>query len=72
MAQDSTVRRRGQLAQFVREAGAARTEVLAERFHVSTMTIIRDLDALAADGLLERTRGGARVGSLRLRERNVG
>jgi len=71
VAQDGTVRRRGQIAQFVREAGTARTEVLAERFQVSAMTIIRDLDALAADGLIERTRGGARLGSLRLRERNV-
>lgn len=34
---------------------------LALRFDVSEMTVRRDLEALAADGLLERVRGGAVV-----------
>ncbi len=38
-------------------------EELSEEFGVSKITIRRDLDALAADKLLERTRGGAIVGS---------
>ncbi|KQQ08744.1 DeoR/GlpR family DNA-binding transcription regulator [Rathayibacter sp. Leaf296] len=64
-------RRREQIAAYIRDAGGARTEDLAERFDVSPMTIHRDLDALAAEGWIERTRGGARVGGPRLHERNV-
>lgn len=71
MAPDVPSRRRQAIAQFVQDAGTARIEDLAERFGVSPMTIHRDLDVLAAEGWLERTRGSARTASLRLHERNV-
>lgn len=64
-------KRRDRIAQYIQEVGAARTEELADRFEVSTMTIHRDLDVLENDGWLERTRGGARSAGLRLHERNV-
>lgn len=64
-------RRREHIAQYVQGAGTARIEGLAERFGVSAMTIHRDLDALAAEGWLEKTRGGARSDGLRLKERSV-
>lgn len=41
------------------DAGAVRVEELGRRFDVSEMTVRRDLDALEAEGLLERTHGGA-------------
>lgn len=68
---DIPAQRRERIARYIRDAGAARIEDLAERFEVSPMTIHRDLDALAADGLVERTRGGARSGGSRLHERSV-
>lgn len=71
MAPDVPARRRQAIAQFVQDAGTARIEDLAERFAVSPMTIHRDLDVLAAEGWLERTRGSARTAGLRLHERNV-
>jgi DeoR/GlpR family transcriptional regulator of sugar metabolism len=71
MAQDPASRRRDEIAEYVTTAGTARTDDMAERFGVSAMTITRDLDALASEGWLERTRGGARVGGQRLQERNV-
>ncbi|MCK5737290.1 MAG: DeoR/GlpR transcriptional regulator [Spirochaetaceae bacterium] len=40
-------------------AGAVRVDELGRRFDVSEMTVRRDLDALEAEGLLERTHGGA-------------
>ena len=43
---------------------------LATEFGVSKITIRRDLDALAGDKFLERTRGGAvSIAGLRLEER---
>jgi len=39
--------------------GAVRVDELGRRFEVSEMTIRRDLDALEAEGRLERTHGGA-------------
>jgi len=71
VAPDVPTRRRQAIAQHVQDAGTARIEDLAERFGVSPMTIHRDLDVLAAEGWLERTRGSARTASLRLHERNV-
>lgn len=65
------VRRRERIAQHVQQAGTARIDELAERFGVSAMTIHRDLDVLAAEGWLEKTRGGARSDGLRLQERSV-
>jgi DeoR/GlpR family transcriptional regulator of sugar metabolism len=71
MGPDIPSRRREQIALYVKEVGAVRNEELAERFGVSLMTIHRDLDALSNEGWLEKTRGGARAGGLRLHERNV-
>ena len=45
------------------ESGSVSSEELASTFSVSRITIRRDLDALAAVKLLERTHGGAVVGS---------
>lgn len=44
----------------VRDAGTASVQQLAELSGSSTMTIRRDLDQLAGQGVLERVRGGAR------------
>ncbi|MFI0898621.1 DeoR/GlpR family DNA-binding transcription regulator [Streptomyces sp. NPDC020983] len=52
--------RHGLIAQAVRDAGSATVQALAELTGASEMTIRRDLDALAAQGVLERVRGGAR------------
>ena len=51
--------RKAQLAAYVAEAGQVTVSALAERFGVSIDTIRRDLDQLAADGVLVRTYGGA-------------
>jgi len=40
-------------------AGAVRVDEISRSFDVSEMTVRRDLDALEAEGLLERTHGGA-------------
>src|ERR1700677_2254414 len=53
------------IAQAVRESGSATVPELAELTGASEMTIRRDLDALAAQGALERVRGGARTLLLR-------
>ncbi|MFJ9871052.1 DeoR/GlpR family DNA-binding transcription regulator [Streptomyces sp. NPDC101165] len=53
------------IVQAVRESGSATVLELAELTGASEMTIRRDLDALAAQGVLERVRGGARALLLR-------
>ncbi|MGW3042231.1 DeoR/GlpR family DNA-binding transcription regulator [Kitasatospora sp. NPDC001159] len=53
------------IAQAVRDAGSATVTELAEMTGASEMTIRRDLDTLAAQGVLERFRGGARTLLLR-------
>ncbi|RKE22322.1 DeoR/GlpR family DNA-binding transcription regulator [Streptomyces sp. TLI_171] len=53
------------IAQAVRDAGSATVPELAELTGASEMTIRRDLDALSAQGVLERFRGGARTLLLR-------
>lgn len=52
--------RHGLIAGAVGEAGTVTVQELAELTGASEMTIRRDLDALAAQGVLERVRGGAR------------
>ncbi|HJX42465.1 MAG TPA: DeoR family transcriptional regulator, partial [Geodermatophilus sp.] len=47
---------------LVRNAGRASLADLAARLGVSEMTVRRDLDALQARGLVERVRGGAKIG----------
>jgi DeoR/GlpR family transcriptional regulator of sugar metabolism len=63
--------RRSELVRYVEEHHVAKVDELAERFTVSAMTVHRDLDSLARDGLLERIRGGARAIPHRLSERDV-
>ncbi|AEM80213.1 DeoR/GlpR family DNA-binding transcription regulator [Streptomyces violaceusniger] len=61
----SNADRHGLIAQTVREAGSVTVQALAELTGASEMTIRRDLDTLAAQGVLERVRGGARTLLLR-------
>jgi len=42
---------------LVLRSGSVRIEDIAERFGVSTMTVHRDLDSLAAKGILRKSRG---------------
>ena len=51
--------RKAQLAAYVADAGQVTVGELAERFGVSIDTVRRDLDQLAAEGVLVRTYGGA-------------
>ncbi|MWB99337.1 DeoR family transcriptional regulator [Agromyces seonyuensis] len=56
--------RRARIIAEVRRRGAATVEALAAELDVSPMTIRRDLDVLAADGALEKVRGGATLPGL--------
>ncbi|WP_433183213.1 DeoR/GlpR family DNA-binding transcription regulator [Actinoallomurus sp. CA-150999] len=51
--------RKAQLAAYVADTGEVTVAELAERFGVSIDTVRRDLDQLAAEGVLVRTYGGA-------------
>lgn len=51
--------RRQQIAELVEQRGFQSVTALAERFRVDSSTIRRDLDRLAADGVVVRTHGGA-------------
>jgi DeoR family transcriptional regulator of aga operon len=53
------LQRRAQIAELVRQSGAARVADLAERFQVSEVTIRNDLVQLEKQGQLIRDRGGA-------------
>jgi DeoR/GlpR family transcriptional regulator of sugar metabolism len=53
------------IAQAVKDSGSATVAELAELTGASEMTIRRDLDTLAVQGVLERFRGGARTLLLR-------
>ncbi len=53
--------RRSELVRHIEANGPVRLEKLVETFRVSAMTIHRDLDLLAREGLIERVRGGARA-----------
>lgn len=61
----SNADRHALIAKAVRDSGGATVQELAELTGSSEMTIRRDLDALAAQGVLERIRGGARTLLLR-------
>lgn len=56
----SNADRHAQITKAVTDAGEATVQQLAELTGASDMTIRRDLDTLAAQGVLERVRGGAR------------
>src|ERR1700730_1263108 len=51
--------RRQQMLNLLEETGTLNVAELADRFGVSLVTIRKDLDELGAEGLLERTFGGA-------------
>jgi DeoR/GlpR family transcriptional regulator of sugar metabolism len=51
--------RRAAIAAAVRARGGVRVTDLVQRFGVSDMTVRRDLDALARDGMVEKVHGGA-------------
>ncbi|WP_299651169.1 DeoR/GlpR family DNA-binding transcription regulator [uncultured Jannaschia sp.] len=51
--------RRDHLIAWFRENAAASSQELARRFNTSISTIRRDLDRLAAEGIVRRTHGGA-------------
>jgi DeoR/GlpR family transcriptional regulator of sugar metabolism len=51
--------RRDLIARFVQEHGRARVSELAERLHVSAVTIRKDLQVLSSEGRLLRAHGGA-------------
>ena len=53
------VERRGELVRLVRDEGRVLAADAASRFGVSEDSIRRDLRALAAEGLVQRVRGGA-------------
>lgn len=56
----SNADRHAQITKAVTDAGEATVQQLAELTGASDMTIRRDLDTLAAQGVLQRVRGGAR------------
>lgn len=60
IAHVASVDRLKQITDAVREAGQLGVAELAERTGASEMTIRRDLETLAGQGVLERYRGGAR------------
>jgi DeoR/GlpR family transcriptional regulator of sugar metabolism len=47
------------IVEEIRRRGAVRVSELTELLDVSDMTVRRDLDALAASGLIEKVHGGA-------------
>jgi len=51
--------RQSLILQTVRSDGSARVSDLTQRLGVSDMTIRRDLEVLARDGLVEKVHGGA-------------
>lgn len=53
--------RRDLILRELRRTGAVAVADLAARLDVSAMTVRRDLDVLAADGLLDKVHGGARA-----------
>jgi DeoR family transcriptional regulator of aga operon len=53
------VQRRQRIVEFLRHHGAVTLQQLEQALHVSMSTLRRDLDALAAEGEVDRTHGGA-------------
>lgn len=56
-----TATRQAQILNSLRTDGEVTVEELAEQFGVSLSTIRRDLNALSAEGLLRRVRGGGSI-----------
>ncbi len=57
----TTAERREDIVRLIRQARHVRVEELADRFHVSTVTIRSDLNYLNDKGLIIRSRGGAAI-----------
>jgi len=55
--------RQSMILEHVRRAGGVRVSELTELLGVSDMTVRRDLDVLARDGLIEKVHGGATLAS---------
>lgn len=53
------IERQDEILEYINRAHKANTNELAEYFNVSKVTIRRDIDALASQGLLIKTHGGA-------------
>ncbi|MGO1406600.1 MAG: DeoR family transcriptional regulator [Agrococcus casei] len=53
--------RRERIVQEVRDRGTVRVRDLADKLEVSLMTVRRDIELLAGEGVLERIHGGARL-----------
>jgi DeoR family transcriptional regulator of aga operon len=53
------VQRRQRIVEFLQRHGAVTLQQLEQALHVSLSTLRRDLDALAAEGLVDRAHGGA-------------
>src|SRR3954462_13886226 len=60
--------RQERILEALRASGGVRVSDLTEQLQVSYMTIRRDLDALAAQGLVEKVHGGATVATQRSAE----
>ncbi len=58
MSDNLPQRRRDKIVAWLAQTGTLSIEQLAQRLGVSTMTIHRDLDRLAAEGLARKVRGG--------------
>lgn len=56
-----TATRQAEILRVLRTSGEASVDTLAARFDVSRSTIRRDLNALSAEGLLRRVRGGGSI-----------
>jgi DeoR/GlpR family transcriptional regulator of sugar metabolism len=66
-----TAERRRALLDHVLRAGSAQVDELAAKFGVSRMTVHRDLEMLAAQGIVRRVHGGVTVHASNLVESNV-
>lgn len=53
------IERQEQILEYINKAQKANTSELAEHFNVSKVTIRRDIDFLASEGLIIKTHGGA-------------
>lgn len=53
------IERQKKLLEYINNAQKATTNELAEHFHVSNVTIRRDIDILASENLILKTHGGA-------------
>lgn len=53
------IERQEQILEYINQTQKANTAELAAKFNVSKVTIRRDIEALAASGLIVKTHGGA-------------